>query len=262
MACFECVATGSAGHGTVDLQRTSEFQAALLGMAGHNLRQPLQIIEGTYKLLRTRACSRSEQAWLDRGERAIDRLTGQLDHLLDAFHLHQHSKTLEMSSVAVEPLLDRLCEENKDAARQRGIDVRVCCTKAHVVSNPVLLAGILRNLLTNAIKYTAPGGSILIGCRRRGCDVRIDVIDTGIGIAAERLPSIFDAFERLDSVRSNGLGIGLFIVRRAVELLGHRLEVRSAVSRGSRFSIVMTTPQRRGPDDEHGVEKRRSGPET
>jgi two-component system phosphate regulon sensor histidine kinase PhoR len=162
-------------------------------------------------------------------------LTEQLDHLLGALHLYQHTKTVEMSSVAVEPLLDRLCDENTDAARQRGIDVRVCSTKAHVLSNSVLLAGILRNLVTNAIKYTESGGRILIGCRRRGCDLRIDVIDTGIGIAAERLPSIFDAFERLDSVRADGLGIGLFIVRRAVELLGCRIEVRSAVSRGHDF---------------------------
>jgi signal transduction histidine kinase len=68
--------------------------------------------------------------------------------------------------------------------------------------------------------------------------VRIDVYDTGIGIAPEQLSRIFDAFERLDSARCDGLGIGLFVVRRALELLGHRIEVKSAVARGSRFSIV------------------------
>ena len=113
----------------------------------------------------------------------------------------------------------------------------MCSTQARIMSNPVLLSGILRNLLTNAIKYTEPGGRILIGCRRSGCGVRIDVYDTGIGIPAVRLPIIFDAFERLDSARNDGLGIGLFVVRRALELLGHRIEIRSAVSQGSRFSV-------------------------
>jgi signal transduction histidine kinase len=116
--------------------------------------------------------------------------------------------------------------------------MRVCATKANVVSNPVLLGGILRNLVTNAVKYTEPGGRILIGCRRSGSEVRIDVYDTGIGIASEQLARIFDAFERLDSARCDGLGIGLFVVRRALDVLGHRIEVRSAVSRGTRFSII------------------------
>jgi signal transduction histidine kinase len=70
--------------------------------------------------------------------------------------------------------------------------------------------------------------------------VRIDVCDTGIGIAEEQLSRIFDAFTRLDSKRCDGLGVGLFIVRRAIEVLGHRIDVRSAASRGSRFSIFVT----------------------
>jgi two-component system phosphate regulon sensor histidine kinase PhoR len=130
-----------------------------------------------------------------------------------------------------------MCSENEDAALGRGVDMRVCSTKARVMSNSVLLSGILRNLVTNAVKYTQPGGRILIGCRRTGQDMRIDVYDTGIGIPPEQLPRIFEAFERLDHMRCDGLGIGLFIVRRALELLGHRIEIRSTVSQGSRFSI-------------------------
>jgi len=77
----------------------------------------------------------------------------------------------------------------------------------------------------------------LIGCRRSGSEVRIDVYDSGIGIAPEQLHRIFEAFERIDSARCEGLGIGLFVVRRAVGLLDHRIEISSAVSQGSRFSI-------------------------
>jgi two-component system, OmpR family, phosphate regulon sensor histidine kinase PhoR len=108
---------------------------------------------------------------------------------------------------------------------------------AIVVSNPVLLGCILRNLSTNAIRYTEPGGRILIGCRRKGREIRIDVYDTGIGIPEDRLPRIFESFTRLAPERGNGLRIGLFVVRRALEVLGHRIEVRSVVDEGSLFSI-------------------------
>ena len=77
-----------------------------------------------------------------------------------------------------------------------------------------------------------------LSCRRLETDMRIDIYDTGIGMSADELPRIFEAFQRLDSSRSDGLGLGLFIVRRAVELLGHRIEVSSTVGRGSRFSVL------------------------
>ena len=232
-------ATMWADNGISNLQRASDFQAALLGMAGHDLRQPLQIIQGTYDLLRTRFRGRSEQDLLESGEQAIIRLTEQLNRLLDALRLHEFTKTIEITSVSLAPLFWSLCSESEDAALGRGIEMRVCPTEIRVKSNPVLLSGILRNLVTNAVKYTEPGGRILIGCRRSGREVRIDVYDTGIGIPPERLPSIFEAFERLDSARCDGLGIGLFVVRRALEVLGHRIEIRSAVSQGSRFSVFV-----------------------
>jgi hypothetical protein len=110
------------------------------------------------------------------------------------------------------------------------------------MSNAVLLNGILRNLVSNAIKYTEPKGRILIGCRRSGQNVRIDVCDTGIGITSEQLSRLFEAFTRLDSTRCDGLGVGLFIVRRAIEVLGHRIDVCSAASRGPRFPYSQHEP--------------------
>ena len=232
-------APASALCNLLDLQRTSEFQAVLLGMAGHDLRQPLQVIRGIYELLGTRARPKTEQVWLERGERAVSGLTEQLDRLLGALRLYEYSKTMETSSVALAPLLWRLHSEMEGVALQRGVSLRVCATQGHVMSNLLLLGGVLRNLVSNAVKYTEPGGRILVGCRRSGRDVRIDVYDTGIGIAPERLSRIFDAFERLNSARCEGLGIGLFVVRRALELLGHRIDVRSVVGQGSRFSVYV-----------------------
>src|SRR5665213_2255709 len=202
---------------TIDPQRDNDLQAALLGMVGHDLRQPLQVIQSTYEMLRTRVCGSSERAWLDRGERAIGGLTEQLDRLLDTLHFYDYTKTLEISAVPLAPLFYHLREENEQLVSSKCIDMRISATQASVLSNSVLLGGILRNLVTNAVKYTEPGGRILIGCRRSGGEVRIDIYDTGIGISPEELPRIFNAFERLDSTRSDGRGIGLFVVRRALE---------------------------------------------
>jgi two-component system, OmpR family, phosphate regulon sensor histidine kinase PhoR len=213
-----------------------EFQTTIVGMMGHDLRQSLQVIQGTYSLLRSRLEEMPQQGWLDQGEQAVTKLTEQLNCLVDAFYLAERDNALEVSSVALGPLFWRLRHENEDAAIQRGIDLRAITANVHVTSNPVLLDCILRNLLTNAIRYTEPGGRILIGCRRKGREIRIDVYDTGIGIPEDQLPRIFESFTRLAPERSNGLGIGLSIVGRAIEMLGHRIEVRSVVGEGSLFS--------------------------
>jgi two-component system phosphate regulon sensor histidine kinase PhoR len=214
-----------------------EFQTTIVGIMGHDLRQSLSVVQATYSLLRSRLEGVPQRAWLDRGERAVTELTEQLNCLVDAFYLAERADALEVSSVALGPLFWRLRHENDDAAIHRGIDLRAVPVNAQVMSNPVLLGCILRNLLTNAIRYTEPGGRILIGCRRKGPEIRIDVYDTGIGIPEDQLPRIFESFTRLAPQRDNGLGIGLAIVRRAIEVLGHRIEVRSVVGEGSMFSI-------------------------
>ena len=216
-----------------------EFQTTIVGMLGHDLRQSLQVIQGTYDLLRARFEQVPQQAWLDRGERAVTKLSEQLSVLVDAFYLAERANTLEISPVGLGPLFWQLQHEHEDLAIQRGIDLRAVSTNVQVVSNPVLLGCILRNLLTNAIRYTEPGGRILIGCRPKASEIRIDVYDTGIGIPAQQLPRIFESFTRLTPERVNGLGIGLSIVRRALEVLGHRIEVRSIVDQGSLFSIYV-----------------------
>jgi len=228
-----------ASYEALELQRTSDFQAALLGMAGHDLRQPLQIIQSAYEWLSDRVAGTPEKARLKRGERAIARLTEQLDQLVNALRLYEHTQRMEITAVALAPLFWRIANENEGDAQEDGIELRIHATRGVVMSNTVLLEGILRNLLRNAVKYTEPGGRILIGCRRVRHDIRIDVYDTGVGIAPEHLPQIFDAFQRVDSTRADGLGIGLFVVRRAVALLGHRVEVRSRPGCGSRFSVFV-----------------------
>jgi len=214
-----------------------DFQATVLGMLGHDLRQSLHVIQGTYSLLRCRLAETPQEACLERGERAVAKLTEQFNYLVDAFYLAERTNALEICSVGLGPLFWRLHNGNEDAAIQRGIDLRTVPTNTHVLSNPVLLGCIVRNLLTNAIRYTEAGGRILMGCRRKGHEIRIDIFDTGIGIPAAQLPTIFESLTRLAPERSEGLGVGLSIVRRALEVLGHRIEVRSVVGEGSLFSI-------------------------
>jgi signal transduction histidine kinase len=96
----------------------------------------------------------------------------------------------------------------------------------------------LRNLIRNAIDYTPPGGGVFVTCRRCRSELRIEVRDTGVGIRANALSAIFRAFQRADESRPAGLGLGLFIVKHAADLLGHRVEVCSAEGRGSCFTVV------------------------
>jgi signal transduction histidine kinase len=114
-----------------------------------------------------------------------------------------------------------------------------------ILSDSLLLGAVLRNLVSNAIKYTQPGGRVLLGCRHSGSSIRIDVYDTGIGISGEQMPKIFEAFTRLDAARCDGLGVGLFIVRQAIGILGHRIDVASTPCRGSRFSIFVARGTKR-----------------
>src|SRR5258705_9106893 len=125
-----------------------------------------------------------------------------------------------------------MCRDKADVARRQNLRLRLCRTSAVVMSDPILLEGAVRNLVCNALKYTPAGGRVIVGCRRRGPIVRIEVHDSGIGIPGEQMSKVFEAFHQLDS-KADGLGLGLFIVRRAVDLLGPSIEVNSSVGHGT-----------------------------
>lgn len=214
------------------------FEAVLLAIAGHDLRQLLQTVQGAHDLLGLGLRTRSELKYLRSSQTALEQLNEQLSQLLIALRIRLHANEFKLSPVRVEQLLKQACQENDNAAQRKGIRLRMVSSNALIMSDSLLLGAALRNLVSNAVRYTQEGGSIVVGCRRRGSGVRIDVYDTGIGISGEQMPKIFEAFTRLDMGRSESLGIGLFIVRHAVGLLGHRIEVASTPARGSRFSIL------------------------
>jgi two-component system phosphate regulon sensor histidine kinase PhoR len=220
-------------------QKVSNFEAVLLAIAGHDLRQPLQVIQSAHERLGYGVRTSSELRCLKSGQIAIDRLKEQLEQLLTAMRVQESTRRLELAPVRIQQVLRQACRENEHAALSKGITIHTVSSDVIVLSDGLLLGAALRNLVSNAVKYTQPGGRILVGCRRSGSEVRIDVYDTGIGIPDEQIPRIFEAFTRLDTARYDGLGIGLFIVRQALGILGHRIEVASTPCRGSRFSIFV-----------------------
>jgi signal transduction histidine kinase len=214
--------------------KPSEFESVLLAIAGHDLRQPLQVIQSAHEFLSRNVRTTSELRQLRSSKIAIDRLRDQLDELVAALQLREHVKGAKLTPVRVGPLLEQATCENAVAAQRKGVSVRTAPTSATIESDALLLGTVLRNLVSNAVKYTQPVG---LGCRHTGQSVRIGVYDTGIGIAEDQLPRMFHAFTRLGPARRDSLGIGLFIVRQAIGIPGHRIDVASTPRRGSRFSV-------------------------
>jgi two-component system CheB/CheR fusion protein len=176
---------------------------------------------------------------LRRLDETVSSMSSMLDKLLDINQLEAGIVRPAIVDFPIKHVLDELRAEFAYHTAANGIDWRVVSSRLTVRSDPRLLEQILRNLLSNAVKYTA-NGKLLLGCRRHGDNLRIGVWDTGSGIPALELQAIFDEFHQLDNPareRSRGLGLGLAIVQRLADLLGHKIGVRSDLGVGSVFTI-------------------------
>ena len=225
----------------------SDFSAILLAMAGHDLRQPLQVITSAHDVLAQTVDGEEQREELARAADATAQLANMLDQLVEALQLREQSGDDLYRPVALRPILEDLAAEFAEAARLKGITFLVAATRCAVLSHPVLLTGMLRNLIRNAIDYTPPGGGVFVTSRRCGPELRIEVRDTGVGIRAIALSAIFRAFQRVDESRPDGLGLGLFIVKHAADLLGHGVEVRSIEGHGSCFTVVASVARYSAP---------------
>ena len=214
-----------------------DYAVLLLALAGHDLRQPLQAIQSTHELLSEGIRTKSELRLLRSGQRAIDRLTAQLDQLLAALRLHD-PEGVKRTPLQLMQVLQQVVYENEFDALKKGIKLSVVPSSLSIQSDRLLFSAILRNLVRNAVRYTNPGGRILVGCRYDVDIVRIEIHDTGIGISSDQIPRIFDPFACLGTRSDDSHGVGLYIVREAIGILGHRLEITTAPSRGSRFCVV------------------------
>jgi signal transduction histidine kinase len=230
---------GMAETGASTVRWGSDFCAMLLAMASHDLRQPLQIIMAAHDSLAFQLAGQSERRQLDRIERATSLAADELELLLQALRMRESVGRTELDPVWLHAVIEALTGELRDRAQQNGVELRAAGTQAGVWSQSVLLSGMLRNLMCNAIDYTPAGGRVLVGCRRRGAMVRIEVHDSGAGISDEEQESVFRAFQRGNTTSPGGLGLGLFIVKQAADFLGHRVQLRSAAGRGSCFTVIV-----------------------
>jgi two-component system, sensor histidine kinase len=224
-----------------ELSRTTDQKDRLLAVASHDLRQPLQTLFLLNGILRRLPLESNIAAVVAGQESAIAAMSRLLDSLLDISKMQAGAIKPELSDVGLDGLFDELRIEFTGIAAVKGLqfDVVECDAIAH--TDVKFLAQILRNILSNAIKFTREG-EVQMRCVRADGHLRIDVQDTGDGISPEHLPHIFEEFYQAGTPTKNvreGHGLGLSIVRRLSELLDHQINVNSRMGEGTIFSIVL-----------------------
>jgi len=212
-------------------------KSGFLAAASHDLRQPLQSLTLLGNALKPHLHNAAGHVLVARIDRSLDLMKDVLDSLLDINRLETGLLTPAKANISVGDLFGTLEADFFEAAVQKGVQWRLVQSRLAVHSDRRMLELMLRNLLSNALRYTERG-SILLGCRRAGYKVRIEVWDSGIGIAEEQIPRIFDEYYQVeDRTHLGSFGLGLAIVQRLGNLLGHPVDVRSRPGEGSCFSI-------------------------
>jgi signal transduction histidine kinase/CheY-like chemotaxis protein len=210
-----------------------------LAAASHDLRQPLHALRLSAEALGERLGGAEDRAIAERIRTSAGSLHEMFDSLIDLARLDQGTLPCAPHAFALDPLLERLGVEVEPLARARGLALAVAGCGAWVHSDPVLLGRILQNLLVNAVRYTE-AGSVALRAERTPDGVQVQVADTGPGIPAELREAVFEEFVRLAPAGAEpGLGLGLAIVQRLCECLGHPLRLESEPGRGTCFALLV-----------------------
>src|SRR5262252_3185567 len=229
---------------THQLELANVAKSRFLAVASHDLRQPLHALGLFVAQLRTTANVAERQRLVERMDAAVAMMNELFKALLDISKLDAGALTPDITEFPVAKLFERVQTTFAGAAKDAGLNFRVVPSDAWVRSDFVLLEQILLNLVSNAVRYVARGG-VLIGCRNRGRNLRIEIWDTGPGIPDDQREKIFSEFYRGNDPQHDrrglggGLGLGLAIVDRLCRLLHHPIELSSVVGRGSRFSVIL-----------------------
>jgi signal transduction histidine kinase len=226
---------------TQELELANAAKSRFLAMASHDLRQPLHALGLFVAQLRMPLKSRERAKTVERVDATVCEMTEMFNSLLDISKLDAGVLTPKIVEFPIARLLQKLEATFDQAAREKGLRLRVMPSDAWVRSDALLLERILLNLVSNAMRYTLRGG-IIVGCRRRGKTLRIEVWDSGPGIPEGDKQNIFGEFFQLPTSerdRYGGLGLGLAIVDRLRRLLNHEIELTSTVGRGSRFTVLV-----------------------
>ena len=222
-------------------EQANHAKSRFLAAASHDLRQPMQGVLLFAAGLAATELQPKQRELLAQLERSLDAMKLLLDGILDISKLDAGIVAPQMQTIAMADLLETIAAEYRGRAAAKGLDFRAVPCAASVRTDPMLLSRILRNVLENALRYTE-GGRILLGCRRRGDRLVVQVWDTGVGIAQESLSAIFDEFVQVgnpERAREKGLGVGLAIVKRLALLLDHPVSVMSEPGQGSVFSVAV-----------------------
>ncbi len=232
---------------TVALEEAVTAHSRFVAAASHDLRQPVVTIGLLAGLVREQvAALPAVRTMIDRLYEAVGSMEALLNGLMDLSRLEPGKLTPRLQAVPLAWIFDAISLHEQTAATLKGLRLRFRATQLVVHSDPVLLDQIIRNLVSNAIRYTERGG-VLVGARLRGAGspsphVIVQVWDSGQGIPAQEQARVFEEFVQLDNPgrdRSKGQGLGLAIVRRGIHALGHRLSLRSRPGRGSCFTIEL-----------------------
>jgi Na+/proline symporter/CheY-like chemotaxis protein len=209
-----------------------------IAAASHDVLQPLNAARLYVTSLIERQTAGEDGDLVRNVDASLEAVEEIFAALLDISRLDTGAMKAELSDFRIDELLARLEVDFAPLAREKGLDLIFMPCSLAVRSDRRLLRRLLQNLVSNAIKYTSKG-TVLVGCRRRGGRLRIDVYDTGIGIPHGKRRAVFKEFHRLDQGArvARGVGLGLSIVERIARVLGCEVTLKSSVGRGSRFSI-------------------------
>ena len=240
-----------------EAEHANHAKSAFLAAASHDLRQPIHALGLYLATLRAGTLTDAQERLAERMSRSIVALDTMFNALLDISRMDAGAVTPLMRSFELEPLVRRIVDDQAGAAAAKGLRLSLRISgrldPPNVRSDALLVERIVRNLIGNAIKYTENGG-VLVGCRMRAGQARLEVWDTGCGIGADERERVFDEFYQVgnpERLRSAGLGLGLSIVRRLTRLLDLELTMRSEPGRGSCFAFALpstTAPATPGPD--------------
>ena len=236
---------GALEQRTREAERANLDKSRFIAAASHDLRQPVHTLGLLLDVLQGQSLSLQAQETVTRMAHVLDSLDSLFAGLLDISRLDSGAIEPRRTDFALRPLLLALTDEFNAEVLAKGLSLRCRASDVWIRSDPLLLERILRNLLANAVRYTLRGG-IVIACRRRAALLRIEVWDSGIGIADAQQGAVFNEFYQVANRQRDpdqGLGLGLAIVRRLGALLGCPIELRSRLGRGSvfRFSVPLAT---------------------
>lgn len=221
-------------------ERANKANSAFLAAASHDLRQPVQALSLLNGALRRTVKDPLALDMIESQERSLDAMTNLLNSLLDISRLDAGAVSPDIEDFSMQRLIDRLSADFSRQAHQKGLEFEAGTCSTVIRTDPNLIGEIIQNFVSNAIRYTDKG-SVRLGCEQIGDKLRVKVTDTGIGIEKDQLEAIFKEFHQCKTPGSNkeGFGLGLAIVRRLADLLGHELAVESTPGEGSCFCITM-----------------------